>query len=972
MMSLINVEHRTTNVERGTVPPSTLKVGWWTCLLLLSSVLGLPSSGSAQVPQLINYQGRLVSGTNLVNGAVGLSLRLWPGALSLPLAQPLYEDSNTVNVADGVYSTFIGDDPPSAAFLDALTNATLYVEVAVNGITLAPRERLASVGYSLATRGVLVTTNGSVVLNPAENSVSSPSARSSVGGGLNNNIQGTVSGGAIAGGVANTIQDGGSKGFIGGGTGNKIQAFGVANAVVGGSQNSIGDAAYASSIGGGEGNSIGTNAAYATIPGGRASAVGEGATAAFAAGTRAKANHPGSFVWADHTNTDLVTTADNQFLIRAAGGVGIGTNVTAGRALTVAGDVLFSGTAHAAGGLIATNGGSTLTGSFSGNGLGLTNILSRSVVAPYSPVIGWGYNYYGQTEAPDTVTGVVSMAAGGAFSLALLGNGTVVGWGAGGSGQTNIPPSATGVVAIAAGYYHGLALRSDGHVVAWGLETNGAAAGTGIVAIAAGDSHSVALRANGTVVAWGNNAFGQTNVPASATNIVAVAAGSYHTLALRGNGTVMAWGSFFVTNIPPGLSNVVAISSAGAAGMALRENGTVVAWGYDGYGQTNVPAAATGVTAIAAGGNFNLALRSDGNVVAWGDNTDGQTNIPPAAVGVTRIAAGGSHALALSGNGAVVWGPPHYALLDATNTAFEGVASIANDLTVGGSLTVSNYSYLKNWVGIGVDAPEAALDVGGHLKLRGSPFFFSYGAGLWLHDSGLGADRAFIGLSDQGSVGFMMTNETWGLAMNLTNGNVGIGTTSPTEKLHVQGYAYVSQGLEMGNWLLVGGDGRIDGDTLLVGKVGIGMDPAVSSFKLDVNGTAHKASNLTTWDTTSDARLKTQIETIPNGLDLLEQVRPVNFHYTDEYLASHPGLLTTKQFGVIAQEFQDVFPDMVTTNDDGYLVVNTSPLVFVNTAAIQELRKESDAKVKALQEENRDLKARLDELSLRLRALENP
>ncbi|MBA7555701.1 hypothetical protein ES705_48382 [subsurface metagenome] len=45
----------------------------------------------------------------------------------------------------------------------------------------------------------------------------------------------------------------------------------------------------------------------------------------FAAGRRAKAIHSGSFVWADDEGVDFTTTGVDQFLIRAAGGVGIGT-----------------------------------------------------------------------------------------------------------------------------------------------------------------------------------------------------------------------------------------------------------------------------------------------------------------------------------------------------------------------------------------------------------------------------------------------------------------------------------------------------------------------------------------------------------------------------------------------------------------------------------------------------------------------
>ena len=45
----------------------------------------------------------------------------------------------------------------------------------------------------------------------------------------------------------------------------------------------------------------------------------------FAAGRQAHALHSGAFVWADNTSADFSSTAVNQFLIRAAGGVGINT-----------------------------------------------------------------------------------------------------------------------------------------------------------------------------------------------------------------------------------------------------------------------------------------------------------------------------------------------------------------------------------------------------------------------------------------------------------------------------------------------------------------------------------------------------------------------------------------------------------------------------------------------------------------------
>jgi hypothetical protein len=65
----------------------------------------------------------------------------------------------------------------------------------------------------------------------------------------------------------------------------------------------------------------------ATVPGGvNNTASGD---YSFAAGQRAKANHNGTFVWADSTATDFASQKADAFLIRASGGVGIGTSAPA-------------------------------------------------------------------------------------------------------------------------------------------------------------------------------------------------------------------------------------------------------------------------------------------------------------------------------------------------------------------------------------------------------------------------------------------------------------------------------------------------------------------------------------------------------------------------------------------------------------------------------------------------------------------
>ena len=114
------------------------------------TVLWLAASAAA-MPEQINYQGRLVDGTNLVNGPISLVLAIYDAETDGTL---LYADSNTVTVVDGLYATYIGDDTVSGTLTGALAAAEAWLEVSVNGTTLSPRERLAAVPYALTAAGV--------------------------------------------------------------------------------------------------------------------------------------------------------------------------------------------------------------------------------------------------------------------------------------------------------------------------------------------------------------------------------------------------------------------------------------------------------------------------------------------------------------------------------------------------------------------------------------------------------------------------------------------------------------------------------------------------------------------------------------------------------------------------------------------------------------------------------------------------
>jgi hypothetical protein len=136
----------------------------------------------------------------------------------------------------------------------------------------------------------------------------------SVGGG-DNNRAGEA---AHVGGGQNNVASGISA-TIGGGALNV--ASGTYSTIAGGADN-VADGVQRATVGGGSFNSA--SGSYSTVPGGGANTAS--GDYSFAAGQRAKAIHHGAFVWADATLTDFSSTNQNQFLLRASGGVGINTN----------------------------------------------------------------------------------------------------------------------------------------------------------------------------------------------------------------------------------------------------------------------------------------------------------------------------------------------------------------------------------------------------------------------------------------------------------------------------------------------------------------------------------------------------------------------------------------------------------------------------------------------------------------------
>ena len=87
-------------------------------------------------------------------------------------------------------------------------------------------------------------------------------------------------------------------------------------------------------------NVVAPNSWFATIPGGSNNAAS--GVFSFAAGRSAKALQAGTFVWADSTDVDFVSTTTNEFSVRATGGVRFVSGVDS-NGLPVAGVALPAG-----------------------------------------------------------------------------------------------------------------------------------------------------------------------------------------------------------------------------------------------------------------------------------------------------------------------------------------------------------------------------------------------------------------------------------------------------------------------------------------------------------------------------------------------------------------------------------------------------------------------------------------------------
>jgi hypothetical protein len=248
-----------------------------------------------------------------------------------------------------------------------------------------------------------------------------------------------------------------------------------------------------------------------------------------------------------------------------------------------------------------------------------------------------------------------------------------------------------------------------------------------------------------------------------------------------------------------------------------------------------------------------------------------------------------------------------------------------------------------------------------------------------------GALDATSGTTPNGRLVFWTRSDTaFSEKMRITReGYVGIGTTGPTERLHVAGSGanilldggggggwfklkgtnstsysaiYVlNKGLAIQNFdasgIYFGTDTAVGGAiTRMVildnGKVGIGT--TTPGYTLTVNGT--------TWCTSgawagSDSRWTRNVRTLVNPLEKVQKLRGVTFDWkVDDFKNNH--FPEGKQIGLVAQELEKEFPELVTTDEDGYKAIAYDRF----TAVLLEAVKAQQQQIELLKAEIANLK----------------
>ncbi|MGK5091237.1 tail fiber domain-containing protein, partial [Deltaproteobacteria bacterium TL4] len=310
---------------------------------------------------------------------------------------------------------------------------------------------------------------------------------------------------------------------------------------------------------------------------------------------------------------------------------------------------------------------------------------------------------------------------------------------------------------------------------------------------------------------------------------------------------------------------------------------------------------ASGIAAVAFG---SITTASGDYSFTAGGSTAASGNYSFAAGGGTTASGLNSFAV---GSGTTASGSYSFAAGGGT-TAAAGFASLA----IGYNTTAStNYAYA-----IGYNATASAL--------------YSFATGKDTTASG-----------------------SWSAAFNYNTTTTGQFSTAMGTSTTAQAYASLTIGKF--NTLTGSTTTWVSTDPIFVIGNGSSASPGSDAFVINKNGSGTMAGALTQ---NSDIRLKHKIEPLGSVIEKIKNLRGVRYEFKDT--ETHPA---GTQIGVIAQEVEKEFPELVTTGSNGYLNVAYSHLAPILLEATKEQQTMIESQQETLTQQQNENKAQQQEIA---------
>lgn len=221
-------------------------------------------------------------------------------------------------------------------------------------------------------------------------------------------------------------------------------------------------------------------------------------------------------------------------------------------------------------------------------------------------------------------------------------------------------------------------------------------------------------------------------------------------------------------------------------------------------------------------------------------------------------------------------------------------------------------------------------------------------------DSGV----SIYGIATSGTGAYFTSSTGYALITNF--GKVGVGVLEPNNQLDVNGRIRVRHTTNTaGIWMSNSANSVSDADGAFYGmktntETGIYIG---NNWRFWVTS-AGNATLTGTLTQSSDKRLKKDFSSLNNSLSGLYQLNGYHYKWIEESRSKD------LQTGLIAQEVQKIFPELVQTDEAGFLAVNYTGLVPHLIEAVKELRNENNA----LKGKNQTLESRLDKIEALLTA----